>query len=177
MKIRSESTVAHPRVAVFEAYRDHLSEVAAFLPDIEAITVLAREVVGRQTRLHNEWVSNAEIPQVARSFLKPENLRWDDHALWNPSDFVVVWRLETRVFREAFFCEGSNRFLEDGPDATRVVVEGDLKLDLRELPGLPSFVAKRLAPQIEAFIVKMITPNLEEVNRAVGRYLENKSVG
>ena len=135
--------------------------------------MLNRQEEGEQTRLHNEWVSNAEIPKVARSFLQPEHLRWDDHALWDPSLFQVNWKLETRVFSEAFFCEGSNRFLEEGPSTTRVIVEGDLTLDLRDLPGVPSFVAKRLAPQVEGFIVKMITPNLEEVNRAVGRYLES----
>lgn len=175
MKIRSESTIQHPRTAVFEAYRDHLSEIAAFLPDIEDIHVLNRTEVESHTHLHNEWISNADIPAVARSFLQPEHLRWDDHAVWNPTEFVVEWRLETRVFQEAFSCHGSNRFLEEGPSSTRVVVEGDLTLDLRELPGVPSFVAKRLAPQVEGFIVKMITPNLEEVNRAVGRYLESRA--
>jgi len=174
MKIHSESIIPHPREAVFSTYRDCLPEVASFLPDIESITVLQREDGEGITTLHNLWVSNADIPSAAQRFLSPEHLQWDDYAQWDHAGFKVTWRLETRVFSEAFSCEGTNTFLEDGAGQTRVVVSGNLALDLSNMPGVPKFIARRLAPQVEAFIVKMITPNLEQVNVAVGMHIDSE---
>jgi len=171
MKIHSESIIPHARDAVFETYRDRLPDVAAFLPDVESITVLHRTEEDGRTVLHNEWVSNTDIPKTAQGFLKPEHLRWDDHAVWTHNAYQVAWRIETRVFSDTFRCQGTNTFLADGPAKTRVVVEGELDIDLSSMPGVPRFIARRLAPQVEAFIVKMIAPNLQQVNEAVGHYI------
>jgi hypothetical protein len=125
--------------------------------------------------LHNEWIADTEIPKVARSLIKPEHLRWDDHAKWDDSSFRVDWQIKTRVFTDSVMCSGRNTFIEDGPDYTRVKLTGELTIALKGIPGVPNFVAKRMAPQIEAFIVKMITPNLEQVNRSIGTYLDANS--
>ena len=173
MKIHSESIIPHGREAVFQTYRDRLPEVATYLPDVESITVHAREDLKSQTILHNVWVSNTDIPKAAQGLLKPEHLRWDDHAVWTHDAHQVAWRIETRMFADAFRCNGTNTFHADGPNQTRVVVAGHLEIDLSNMPGVPRFVARRLAPQVEAFIVKMIAPNLEQVNVAVGRYISD----
>lgn len=171
MKIHSESLIPHARDAVYETYRDRLPEVATFLPDVESITVMSRSDEEGRTVLHNVWFSNTDIPKAAQGFLKPEHLQWDDHAIWTHSAYQVAWRIETRVFSESFQCQGTNTFHAEGDGTTRVVVAGDLHIDLSNMPGVPRFIAKRLAPQVEAFIVKMIAPNLKQVNEAVGRYI------
>jgi hypothetical protein len=171
MKFRSESTIAHPREAVFAAYRDHLPEVVAFLDDISGVNVLSRTEEGSIVRLHNEWVSDREVPSVAASFIKQEHLRWDDHATWDTSDFTCAFDIKTRAFTDAVRCTGRNLFVPD-PRGTRVILEGDFDVKNLQIPGVPRFMAKRLVPQMEKFIISLIRPNLERVNKALGSYLD-----
>lgn len=173
MKFRSESTIPHPRDAVFAAYRDNLPEVIRFLDDISAVNVLAREETGGVVKLHNEWVSERDIPSVAQQFIKPEHLRWDDHASWDASSYVCHFDIRTRAFTDAVRCDGTNTFVDD-PKGTRVILEGTFEVTNIKVPGVPSFLAKRLVPQIESFIIGLVRPNLEKVNEAVGRYLDTQ---
>lgn len=173
MEIRSESRIHHPRDVVFAAYRDRLPEIATYIPDIKEILVRSREAQGAQIKLHNEWVSDREVPAFAQKFLKPEFLRWDDFAVWDEASKSCSWTIKTRAFTEAVACSGKNQFLEDG-DGTRVLLTGDLTINLREIPGVPRFLAGTVAPQVEKFIVSLITPNLEQVNRSLQRFLDEK---
>lgn len=173
MQIRSESTIAHPVDAVFEAYRDQLGEVAAYLDDIREIKVLSREEDGDVTRLHNEWASSTEIPAVAAKFLKPEHLLWDDYASWDAGARSCAWEIKTRAFTEAVTCRGGTRLVADG-EVTRVILEGDLTVDTSAIKGIPRFLAGRITPQIEKFIVGLVTPNLEKTNAAIGRFLDDR---
>ena len=68
-------------------------------------------------------------------------------------------------------CSGRNHFIDDG-DSTRVVLSGQLDIQLKSIPGVPSFLAGRLAPKLEKFIVSLITPNLERVNASLQRFLD-----
>ena len=43
---------------------------------------------------------------------------------------------------------------------------------LRDVPGVPRLLAAKLRPQIESFVVRLIRPNLEETNVALGRFLD-----
>lgn len=171
MEIRSVSRLHHPVDVVFRAYRDRMPEVAAYIPDVREIVVHSRVEEGDAVRLHNEWVSDRDIPAVAARFLKPEQLRWDDHAVWTASDRLCRWSIRTRVFPDAVRCSGQTRLVEDG-DATRVELLGALELDLAEVPGVPAFLGRRVAPQLEAFVVSLIKPNLERTNEAIGRFLD-----
>ena len=174
MKIDSESRIHHPRDRVFAAYRDRLPEVAAYIPDIKEIKVLSRKEEGGAIQLHNEWIAATEIPAAFKMFLKPEHLRWDDFAIWKDGEWACEWRIKTRVFTDAVSCSGRNVFVEDGPDKTRVKLQGDLTIKLEAIPGVPGFLGKRLAPQVESFIVKLITPNLERVNQSLERFMDEK---
>lgn len=171
MKFRSESTIQHPRAAVFAAYRDRLPEVVRFLDDISAVNVLARDDAGATVKLHNEWVSNREIPKVAQAIIKPEHLRWDDYASWDAGAWRCGFEIKTRAFRDNVRCVGSNTFLEQGA-GTKVVLEGDFEVSLKDVPGVPRLLAGTIVPQIEKFIIALIQPNLEKVNKALGQYLD-----
>jgi hypothetical protein len=174
MEIHSESRVAHPLDKVWTAYRDRLPEVVVYIPDIKQIVVKSRKDDGPKTTLHNEWISDRDVPTFAQAFLKPEYLRWDDYAEWDETARTCDWRIKTRAFTEAVTCSGQNRFVADGPNATRVILSGNLHINLREIRGIPSFLAGRVGPQVEKFIVSLITPNLEQVNRSLGRFLDEK---
>lgn len=174
MEIRSETRLHHPIDAVFEAYRDRLSEVAAFVPDIKQITVLSRVEDGDKVVLHNEWRSDREPPKVAAKFVSSEQMCWDDHATWFGDDKRCEWVIKPRAFASSVDCKGQTHLIAD-EDATLVRLVGQLNIDLRDIPGVPGFLGKRLAPQIEKFIVALITPNLERTNGAIGRFLDSQA--
>ncbi len=173
MQIRSESTIRHPRGIVYAAYRDDLAAIARdFMPDIRELIVHSREEQDGVIKLHNEWVSNADLPRVARKFIKPEMLRWDDYAAWVDTGHYVDWELKLKVFRDGMRCSGRNHFEEVGTGSTRIRVTGDLQIDLRDMPGVPSLVARRIAPAIERFVIGMVTPNITKGNEALQGYLD-----
>ena len=171
MQFRVESFIAHPVEEVFRTYRDRLSEVVPYLDDIAAIHVHKREVNGTIVKLHNEWVSNREIPKVAQAVLKPEHLRWDDHATWDEAARKCDFEIRTRAFGDGVRVTGHDDFVSV-PGGTKVVLVGDFHIDLKSIPGVPSFLAKTLLPQVEKFIVGLIQPNLERTNAAIGRFLD-----
>jgi len=174
MRIQSESVIHHPRDLVFKAYRDELPEIAAYMSDIEEIKVINRNEAGAEVRLHNVWVAQREIPSFARNIVRPEMLQWDDHAEWNQDTWTCDWQLKTRVFTDSVGCGGSNRFVAVDDNTTKVVLEGNLDIDLKDIPGVPRLLAGRIAPKVEAFIVSLITPNLKEVNASLQTYLDAK---
>lgn len=172
MQINASSVVNHPRERVFRAYRDELPAIAPFMENIKEIKVLSREDRPGIVKLHNEWVGRGEIPKVVQGIIKPEMVRWDDFAEWDQAGWLCTWSLKIRVFSENFRCGGTNRFEEVGPRSTRVTLAGNLEVSLRDIPGVPRFLAGPIAPQVEKFIIAMIRPNLEQVNTSLGRYLD-----
>lgn len=174
MDLTASSVIHHPRDVVFRAYRDELGSVAAYLPNVKEIRVLSREVSGTHVKLHNLWVGRGEIPKIAQGIVKPDMVCWDDFADWDESTHVCAWSLKLRVFTDKFSCSGTNTITEEGPGRTRVALRGKLELDLRDIPGVPRILASRIAPQVEAFIIALVRPNLEQVNTALGKYLDAK---
>lgn len=174
MEIRSESRISHPRDKVYETYRDRLAEIAAHMPDISEVIVRSRTEEGDKVTFHNEWVSQREVPKVVSAIIKPEHLRWDDHAIWHNDAYYVDWTLKTRAFTEAVSCSGRNTMIADG-DGTIVRLTGNLDIALKNIPGVPNFLAKRLAPQVEKFIVSLITPNLRNTNQSLQNFLDAES--
>ncbi|MEQ1505479.1 MAG: hypothetical protein ABMB14_24820 [Myxococcota bacterium] len=171
MQIRSESRIRYPRDQVYLAYRDRLPQIANYIPDIAAIVVHRREVTATGVTLHNEWIAAREIPAYAQPFVRPEHLRWDDYADWNDGKYAVDYTLVTRVFPEAVKCSGTNAFVDDGA-GTKVVLTGELTIDVTEIAGIPKFLARSIGPRVERFVVSLITPNLESVNASIERFLD-----
>lgn len=172
MKIHSESRIHHPREQVYLAYRDRLPELAAYIPDIKEIRVLSSEAGPLGPILLNEWVGERELPKAVQGLLKPEWLTWHDFARWDDAEHHVDWRIELPAFPGQAECAGRNAFLEDGPNATRVLLSGDLRLKIERVPGVPSFMVRRLIPMVEEVVVKLITPNLQRINESLERFLD-----
>lgn len=174
MKINSEARIPYPREQVYLAYRDRMAEIAEFIPDIKEVKIVSREEGDGTVTLHNEWASDREVPSVVSKIIKPEHLRWDDYATWHNAAFYAQWEIKTRAFTDAVRCTGRTEVLEDG-DSTVVRLTGDLSITLKEIPGVPSFLARRMAPQVEKFIVSLVTPNLQQVNRSIHRFLDSEA--
>jgi hypothetical protein len=176
MKIRSESVLNHPVDRVYRVYRNELTAIAATIPDIQAVRELSRIEREGGVTIHNEWVSAAKLPPGLSAVIRPEHLHWDDYAEWDDNAREIRWRIGMRVFTDQISCGGINRIVADGERRTKVVLDGDLRIDIRSVPGVPSFVASRLGPKLESFFVGLVTPNLEKVNLYLGRYLDAQGV-
>ena len=174
MQIHSESSIHHPIDLVYSCYRDRLQQIAPYTPDLREIIVESREEREQGPKIHNVWVADRDIPKVARGIIRPEMLQWDDYADWNDAEQHVDWRLHIPAFPDAVQCSGRNAFFADGPTRTKVVLTGDLQINVKSVPGVPRILAGRIAPKIEAFIVMLITPNLEKVNQSLERFLDEK---
>lgn len=177
MQIDSSSYIRHPVEAVYAIYRDRLPDLAAYLPDVAEIIVRSREERDGGVRLHNEWVADHEVPRVIRPYVRPEHLRWDDHATWYDADHHCEFELRTRAFTEAVDCRGSTTISSAEHGGTRVQLRGELKIDASAVRGVPRLVAGRIGPSIERFIIGLIRPNLERTNTAIQQLLDDEAAG
>ena len=107
MEINASSLIRHPRSRVYQAYRDELDRIIAYIPNIQAVNVLSRTDAPGRVSLHNEWIGRSEIPKGAQGLLKPEMLRWDDYAEWDEARQEVQWNLKIRVFTDRVRCSGT----------------------------------------------------------------------
>jgi hypothetical protein len=174
-KINVTDTVAHPRELVFETFRDELEKLDEFLPDIESITTEDRDELDDDTvKVVRVWKARDEdIPKMARKFIKPEMLKWTDFATWHADEWTCDWEMEVGFLSDAITCKGTNRYIDKG-DGVEIVIDGTLEVDAKQIPGVPRMLAGKVGSAVEGFVVKMITPNLKDVNRGLERYLASK---
>jgi hypothetical protein len=178
MDFSRESILEHPADTVLELMIHRMEELVPFLTTVESIETLAHEARddGR-IRIRRRWQGLPDTaPKALRPFLNRELIAWYDEALWTPSEYKVEWQLSSSMGR--FYSCGGMNFFEPNPAApdssTRVRLTGDLEILADQIPGVPKFLARRAAPQIEKFIVSLVTPNLNEVVTGLQGYLGQK---
>ena len=157
---------------VYPAFRDRLKETAPYLPNIEEIVVEKYERIDDNTvEVVNLWkASEGEVPKVAQSFIKPDMLQWTDYATWHDDELYREWNMEVGFLSEAVKCSGETRYKAKG-DRTECHISGNLEVDASKIPGVPRLLSGKLGKAVEAFVVKLITPNLRATNRAMEKYL------
>ena len=171
-KISVTDTVSYPRELVYNTFRDDLDELDDYLPDIKSITTENREEVDdNTTKIARVWKArDEEIPTLAKKFIKPEMLQWTDHATWHEDEWTCDWEMEVGFLSDAITAKGTNTYIDKG-DKVEIVIDGVLEVDAKKIPGVPGMLAGRVGKAVEGFVVKMITPNLKDVNRGVEKYL------
>lgn len=174
-RLNVDDEIAHDRETVYTTFRDHLTDLVQYLPDIESIEQKSREDVDEDTvEIVNVWeAGQEEVPALARKFIKPEMLKWHDYATWHQDRWVCEWRMEVGFLQDAITCTGENRYYEENGH-TKIEIDGELKVDANEIPGVPSLVASKVGNAVENFVVKLIEPNLTDVNRGIERYLADQ---
>lgn len=173
MRIDVDARVPFDRELVFKTYRDNLPELVPYLPNVKSIEVLERKDEGPTSTLKNLWTAKGEIPKIAQGFLKPEMLSWYDFATWNQGSFSNEWRIQMRVMEKVVDCRGANTFEAEG-SGTVLHIRGELNLNLKEVPGVPRFLAGTAGPAVEKFVVGLLKPNLVEVSKGIEQYLRAK---
>lgn len=173
MLIAVDAVIPHPRPRVFATYRDRLTDLLEFLPNIRAITILSRVDRGDEVDIVNDWVAGGDIPAAARSILSESMLRWTDHVTWFERDYRVAWRTDIHAFPGAVKTAGQNRFVEV-PEGTRFEMRGDFTVDATKVPGVPRLLAKSAGAAVEKVMVAQISRNTVELARGVGRLIEKQ---
>jgi len=174
MELSADCKIAHPLPVVFAAYRDRLLDLVPEMPNIRSIEVLSRRTEGGCVRMHNLWHGGGEIPAAARAFLSESMLSWDDHASWDEQAMRCDWRIETRAFRRAVHCQGSNRYTSvDG--GTLLEIRGVLEVDPRTVAGVPNLLAPRIGKLVESMLAERIQPNLVAMAQGLDRLLTREA--
>jgi len=176
MQFEKTSVVSHPADLVLETMIERMHKIVPFLPSVSAIDLISRDDLGDdEIRIVRKWQGTTDsAPSALRPFLTDEAMAWTDTALWTPSEHKVDWTLATSMGR-LYDCSGTNYFGPDPDDpegSTRMRVTGTLQIYPDRLPGVPRFLGKRLAPQVEKFVVNLITPNLTDVAIGLQGYLD-----
>jgi len=175
-RLNIEDEVDFERREVFETFREELVELIDFLPNIEKIERTSYERVDEDTvEIVNIWeATEKDVPSMARKFVDSEMLQWTDYATWREDEWVCEWEMEVKFLADAIDCSGQTRYLEGGEGTTKIHIDGDLEVDANEIPGVPRLVAGKVGDTVENFVVKLIEPNLSDVNRGLERYIESK---
>ena len=170
-RIDITDSIAYERDTVYEVFRDKMSDVKEYLPTVKDIIQESYERDGETVHIVNTWIAaDEDIPAVASKFIKPEMLQWKDTATWHDDEFSVDWDMEVGFMSDAIACNGTTYYRKNG-SKTEVNITGDLRVDAAKIPGVPRLLAGKVGSAVEAFVVKMITPNLKEANRGVEKYL------
>jgi hypothetical protein len=174
MKFTIKDSIPFPRDLVYATQRDRMPELAPFLNDIKEIIVKERKDEGHITRFINDWrAGGTDIPSIARAFIKPEMLRWLDHATWDAKAFTCEWRTELGFLPEAIEARGRNQWIDAG-SSTTVIIEGEIIVNAKKVPGVPSLMAGSIGGTIEKFVVGLIEPNLKKTNEGVTKFLRQQ---
>jgi hypothetical protein len=175
MELRADAHIPFPRDVVFAAYRDDITKVLAYLPNVRSIDCKSRVDDGPRAELKNVWHGGGEIPAAARAFLSDAMLSWTDYAKWDSEKLTCAWRIETHAFTEAVTCQGLNTFKEDGPGKTLMEMRGTIEIDAKKIKGVPGFLAGKVGRTVEEFLGHRIQPNLVETARGLTKYLEERA--
>jgi hypothetical protein len=181
MRFDLSNRVTHPAPLVLSTMIDRMEEIVPFLANVDSIeTCERRELAEGRIRIVRRWQGAASAAPVAlRPFLSHDLLAWIDTAVWTPAEYKVAWTHSTAMTAVAAFyeCSGVN-FFEPYPAApatsTRVRITGELKVRAENFPGIPAFLGSRLAPQVERFLIGLLTPNLESLAHGLQGYLDRR---
>jgi hypothetical protein len=174
MEIRCDATIPFPRPLVYSTYRDKLTELLPYLPNIRNIEIKERREEDGVVHFVNIWHGGGEIPAIARAFLSESTLSWTDLATWREKDFETDWKVQPHSFREAVTSQGFNRY-EEVASGTRLEIRGDLSIDGQKIRGVPRLLAGKVSRTVEEFMVKLVSQNLLDVSKGVTRFLEANS--
>jgi hypothetical protein len=177
MRFQHTAKVSHPPSAILEIMIQRMPEIVPFLLNVEGIDIKERQDLPEgRIRVVSEWHATAEsIPKPIRPFLSLDLIQWIDDALWTPAEHRVDWTMMTN-FSKFFDASGTNYYEPaDGGKATDIAITGNLTVYPERLPGMPAFLAERLKPQVERFVVELIAPNLTDVAMGLQEYLDKKA--
>lgn len=174
MKLESSDIIEQPADKVYCTVRDHLTEIAPFLPNVEKITMESSDTIEDGKKVLNRWYANVPVPGLLKKVLNPEMFSWLDRADWNDGQMTVEYVLESTFGQDLFDARGKNTFIDLGDGRTELKLECDIEIYPEKVPGVPKLLAKKVGPAIESLLTQMLEPNLTSLGKGLKTYYANK---
>ena len=184
MHLEADAVIPYSREIVFRTYRDELTTLVEFLPNVREIHRISAEgspaADGSETNaMTHEWLGGGEVPVAIQRIIDDSVFRWVERVIWDESRFVAKWEIQTEALKGAFRCVGRHTFVEL-EESTRLETSGEMHLDLATLAGgrvaLPGFVADGLGRALQQLVARQIGTNLLNVSDALTRYLAAQTI-
>jgi len=175
MKFEVSDLIAHPVSKVYPVFRDHIADLAQYLPNVKRIEIIERKEEGGLVHVTSDWYAQASLPNSARKFFPENKLGWRDVAAWNTKQQSVDWHFVLWLFTEAVHVSGHNAFTAEGKQ-TRLTINGEWVIDPAKIRGIPNIILRGVIPTVEKFAFALVKPNLLKVNRAVEKLLSEGKI-
>lgn len=171
MKLESKDIIPRSREEVYNVLKNDLEKLVPYMPNVKRIEMVDRTEKGQgQTAITNHWYADAEIPTIAKKFIKEDLLSWKDKALWHDNDFLVEYTLESFWGNDIYDATGKNVMKALGPNKTELTLTCDLVIHPDKVPGVPKFLVKKVLPAIEGLIKRILQPNLTSLGKGLNSY-------
>jgi hypothetical protein len=151
--------------------RDHLSEFAQNLADIESIRRIERATdADGIIYIVNEWSVQRALPTSLGAILKIDKFSWVDRNRWDEANQTCSWTIEPAAMSEHITCSGETSFAAAiGGRGTRVTLAG--QLDIKpSLLGALGAVGPMFSSFIESIATTIIPRNLRAVAEAAAEF-------
>ena len=176
MKFQSSQVIPFAVDDVFVLVRDRLQDLVPYLPNVVKIVMESREEPdGKTVRVLNRWYGKAEIPKAVVKLIDPEKIAWLDTAVWDSEQKKCRWEIQPMFFKENVTCSGINTYRSEGEGRTVLEITGDLSVQTRGVPGVSRVLAGKISAQVEKFLVKLLTPNLNSLAQGVTQFLQENN--
>jgi hypothetical protein len=176
MKFQSSQVIPFAVDEVFVLVRDRLQDLVPYMPNVVKIVTESREEAqqGQVVHVLNRWYGKAEIPKAVAKLIDPEKIAWLDTATWDSGPKSCRWEIKPMFFQDSVRCSGINFYRPEGNGGTRLEITGDLTVQTKGIPGVPRVLAGKISEQVEKFIVKLLTPNLDNLAKGVTLFLTDR---
>ncbi|MBF0298214.1 MAG: SRPBCC family protein [Oligoflexia bacterium] len=175
MFLESKEIIDRPLEEVYQLVRDNLPSIVPYLPNIEKVEVLKFEHSGdgNLTNILNQWHAKIEVPDVAMKFINKNLFSWKDSAIWKNDKHLVEYKLESCWTKDLFDAKGTNHFTAISDNKTELKISCEVILHPDKVPGVPTFLVKKVLPIIETTVEKVLGPNLMSLGRGIQAYYKN----
>ena len=172
--LKKEIFLNAPKDKVWETYRDSLPQLVSAMPTVEEIKVLSREELKEGIRLVNRWKISGGLPNAIKKIVPSKLLSYDDEATWNQKEFTCYFIEKPIDGSGIYLCKGKNTFINKG-EKTLLTIGFELTIYPEKIPGIPTFVARKLVSRIEQIISKEVVKNLALTAKVVENYIQKNT--
>lgn len=176
MFLESREIIDRPLEQVYSLVKDDFPKIATYLPNIERVEQVQKENLenGKVTKILNHWYAKVEVPDIAKKFIKKELFSWKDKALWKNEEFCVHYELESFWASNLFDAKGVNYFKAIDANKTELKLTCEITLHPENVPGVPTFLVKKVLPLIEDIVKGVLEPNLMGLGQGIKRYFNEQ---
>jgi hypothetical protein len=168
---KSVVVVKHPHSLISSVMRDHLSDFAHNVTDIDSVT--ERERTWEQediVRIINEWKVRYHIPSAVKGLIGDSELGWLDYNHWQ--GHICSWSIEPFFLAGQISCRGETSFEPAmAGQGARVTLEGSFEIRHGFMKGAAALIEGPVLRFAETIVTTVLPKNLRAVIEAAASYV------